>query len=103
MAETCTTDILRDCIPYFETLKDEQRLSILMNLTKDKQLTVGELADRLNLSVPAVSYHLKMLTQNGLVATTKVGTKKYHRLTLTKAIQHLKELTTSLETLANEA
>jgi DNA-binding transcriptional ArsR family regulator len=42
--------------------------------------TVGELAARLPISRPAVSQHLKVLKEIGLVADQPVGTRRIYRL-----------------------
>ena len=41
---------------------------------------VGQLADRLPVSRPAVSQHLKVLRQAGLVQEERVGTRHVYRL-----------------------
>ena len=56
-----TLNILSQCIPVFTMLQDENRQQILMLLFDEKQLTVSELTERLALSRPAVSHHLKLL------------------------------------------
>lgn len=77
----CKLELFNRCVPYFEMLKDTQRQEIVINLVKHKSLSVSELVERSNLSMPAVSHHLKLLSQSGLLVSTKVGTKKYYQLT----------------------
>jgi DNA-binding transcriptional ArsR family regulator len=63
----------------WEALGDRTRRSILECLTEGP-LAVGELAERLPISRPAVSQHLKVLKQTGLVSDESIGTRNYYRL-----------------------
>ncbi|MBF0709789.1 MULTISPECIES: ArsR family transcriptional regulator [unclassified Gemella] len=57
------------------------RQEILTNLMKNKELTVSELVDLSELSMPAISHHLKLLSQSGLVVSRKKEIKNiigYH-------------------------
>lgn len=102
MTQKCSIEIFNRCSPLFEMLKDEQRQEILINLSKQKELSVSELVELSHLSMPAVSHHLKLLTQSGLVKSKKIGTKKYYRISLQNAINDLDELLISLKALAEE-
>lgn len=39
----CSIDIFNECVPYFEMLKDTQHQEIVINLIKQKELSVSEL------------------------------------------------------------
>jgi DNA-binding transcriptional ArsR family regulator len=60
-------------------LADRTRRAIVMELAEGER-TVGELADALPVSQPAVSQHLKVLKQIGLVSARAEGTKRNYRL-----------------------
>jgi len=60
-------------------LGDRTRRAIVMSLAERPQ-AVGELADGLPISRPAVSQHLKVLKDAGLVAEQAVGTRRIYRL-----------------------
>lgn len=98
----CSIDIFNACVPYFEMLKDTQRQEIVINLVKNKELSVSELVDLSQLSMPAVSHHLKLLTQAGLVVSRKVGTKRYYQLVLNDAIATLDDLLKALKEIVAE-
>lgn len=98
----CSINIFNECIPYFEMLKDPQRQEIVINLVKDKELSVSELVELSNLSMPAVSHHLKLLSQSGLVVSIKRGTKRYYHLSMNDAIEKLERLLTSLKEMVIE-
>lgn len=61
------------------TLADPNRRSILMKLAQGER-TVSELTDALPVSQPAVSQHLKVLKNVGLVTDRAEGTKRIYRL-----------------------
>ena len=60
-------------------LGDPTRRSIFERLA-EKPAAVGELADRLPVSRPAVSQHLKVLKAAGLVTESTEGTRHIYRI-----------------------
>jgi DNA-binding transcriptional ArsR family regulator len=58
---------------------DPTRQAVL-NLLRRRALTVGELAERLPVSRPAVSQHLQVLKSAGLVEEERQGTQHFFRL-----------------------
>jgi DNA-binding transcriptional ArsR family regulator len=60
-------------------LGDASRRAIVECLAK-RPRAVGELADELPISRPAVSQHLKVLKDAGLVAERVAGTRRIYRL-----------------------
>ena len=50
----------------FKVLSDQQRRDILV-LLKNGRLNAGELAEKLGISPAALSYHLKLLKEAGLI------------------------------------
>ncbi len=61
------------------TLADQNRRSILIELAEGER-TVRELTETLPVSQPAVSQHLKVLKQVGLVTDRAEGAKRIYRL-----------------------
>ena len=57
---------MSNALPLMKTLADETRLKILSAL-REKDMYVELLAERLQLSAPTVSFHMKKLTAAGLV------------------------------------
>ncbi|GAC44028.1 ArsR/SmtB family transcription factor [Paenibacillus popilliae] len=93
----CSLDILNECIPVFEMLKDKQRQQILVYLTEKGQLTVNEIVELSNLSRPAISHHLKLLLQSELVSFEKIGTQRIYRAELQTSILRLRDLIDALQ------
>lgn len=111
-----TAQTLRDqfhsCMPLFIALGDEVRLSIIELLTEEAiqgggyrwplefekyALNVGEITRRTSLSRPAISYHLKILKEAGLVSVRQDGTANYYYLTLRDSTRTLMKLGYHLE------
>ncbi|MDT5039407.1 MAG: hypothetical protein QOE51_392 [Actinoplanes sp.] len=63
----------------WDALGDPSRRAILACLA-ERPRAVGELASELPISRPAVSQHLKVLKEAGLVADRAVGTRRVYRL-----------------------
>lgn len=63
----------------FAALGDPNRLRIV-KLLSGRPRSVGELADEMPISRPAVSRHLRLLKEAGLVTEAAVGTRRIYRL-----------------------
>ena len=63
----------------FDALGDPNRREIL-ELLRERDRSVQELADALPISRPAVSRHLRLLKRAGLVAEEARGTRRIYRL-----------------------
>lgn len=63
----------------FAALGDQHRRGIV-ELLAERPRSVGELADELPISRPAVSRHLRLLKQAGLVSEVAAGTRRIYRL-----------------------
>jgi DNA-binding transcriptional ArsR family regulator len=63
----------------FDALGDPQRRTIL-RLLSDGERSVGDLAGELPISRPAVSRHLRLLREAGLVKERAVGTRRLYAL-----------------------
>lgn len=63
----------------WEAIGDRTRRAILQFLA-ERPSAVGELAQQLPVTRPAVSQHLKVLTETGLVEHEVVGTRHVYRL-----------------------
>lgn len=76
----------------FRALGDAERRQILLILGDGRKISVGELASSTDLSRPAVSHHLKILKQAGLLHERREGVRRYYTPTLTRAARTLHEL-----------
>ncbi|WDU77445.1 MULTISPECIES: helix-turn-helix transcriptional regulator [Lysinibacillus] len=84
---------------------DETRQAILMVLMgTDCQtgLRVGEITEQTHLSRPAVSHHLKILRDAGVILMRKEGTKNFYYIDIRTKLGSLKNLVWDIETLLTE-
>ncbi len=63
-----------------------KRLEIL-NLLRDKELSVGQLAKRANIRQANISQHLSILREKGIVKTRRAGKAIYYSLSNPKIIK----------------
>lgn len=78
-AETLTPDTLT---PVFSALADPTRRAILLRLMEG-DATVAELGAPFAMSQPAVSKHLRVLENAGLISRSRVATSRYSHLEAT--------------------
>ena len=67
----------------FQAIADPNRRAII-NLLSQQRLTLNGVADKFDVSRPAISKHIKILTQCGLVAVTREGRERYCEARLQK-------------------
>lgn len=70
-------------------LANEKRLLLLCHMVAEGEMGVGALAEAVGLSQPALSQHLALLREDGLVATRKEAQAVFYRLADTKAARVL--------------
>jgi DNA-binding transcriptional ArsR family regulator len=92
------TDVPTTHEALLDALGDPTRRSIVERLA-ERPRAVGELADELPISRPAVSQHLKVLKDAGLVSERAAGTRRIYRLN-PAAVQALRD---QLDTLWKKA
>lgn len=63
----------------FKLISDGSRLRILWLLCH-REVSVGYIAEMMDMSNPAVSHHLKLLKQSGLVDSRREGKEVFYRL-----------------------
>lgn len=63
----------------FRTLSDASRRAIFARLCREGELTVGRLTEGSGISQPAVSKHLGVLRDGGLVEGRRQGRSTYYR------------------------
>ena len=57
----------------------EPRRQEILRLVRDSELSVGEIAARFDVTAPAISQHLKVLRECGLLAERRDGTRRFYR------------------------
>ena len=72
-----------DLAASLKAIADPARLRIIsiVAASEGQEACVCDLTDRIDLSQPTISHHLKVLTQAGFLTRTKRATWAYYRLT----------------------
>lgn len=58
----------------------EPRRRAILHLVRDEELPAGRIASHFSVSRPAISQHLRVLKDAGLVSERRDGTHRYYRL-----------------------
>ncbi|MBM3709702.1 MAG: helix-turn-helix transcriptional regulator [Actinobacteria bacterium] len=74
------TNNINKTADFFKALGDPTRIKILKLLLSGKNLCVGMIAFKLNITQSAVSQHLKVLKSNGIVEGTRAGFNMHYRV-----------------------
>ena len=71
---------LRSLSDFICALGDETRQQIIITLLESEKqgLRVGEIAERIHLSRPALSHHLKILRDTGIISCSRLGTMNFY-------------------------
>ncbi len=77
--EKLSPEALAQVAAYFQALAEPTRLRLL-NLLRDQEHSVGELAEATGYSAANVSRHLALLAQHGLLARETRGTSVYYAI-----------------------
>jgi DNA-binding transcriptional ArsR family regulator len=77
--EGLSKEALLQVAGYFQALSEPTRLQIL-NLLRQQERNVGELADLCGYSAANISRHLALLTRHGLVARESRGNSAYYSI-----------------------
>ncbi len=76
--------VIRSYLPrvaeFHMALSDVNRLRMIRILSTEKDVTVGDLAKRLEISQPAVSQHLRILKMVGLLVPDRRGNRTIYRI-----------------------
>jgi len=94
-----------NCQQVLLAIGDETRQSILLVLMgTDCQtgLRVGEITEQTHLSRPAVSHHLKILRDAGIILMRKEGTKNFYYINVRTKLSLLKTLVLDIEKLMKD-
>lgn len=70
-------------IPFFKALSDETRLRII-NMLAGGELCACELLTAFNITQPTLSYHMKILSESGLINSRRSGSWTRYSLIMEK-------------------
>lgn len=102
MADERIINLAKDfaaCQKLLECIGDENRFHLMtemMQMGKCMGVRVGEITEKSHLSRPAVSHHLKIMKDAGIVKVRREGTKNYYYFDSEQ--QEMKRLIKTLQT-----
>ncbi len=94
-----------NCQKILLAIGDETRqaiLLVLMGTTCKTGLRVGEITEQVHLSRPAVSHHLKILRDAGIILMREEGTKNFYYINMSTKFALLKNLVSHIEDFMQE-
>lgn len=86
MADDISEEIFTMHAEVCKTLADPKRLRVI-NVLRNGEMTVGEMARTLVLRQANLSQHLMLLRERGVVVTRRQGLNVYYSLTSPKIVQ----------------
>jgi len=78
-------------------LRDPIRMDIILLLANGQAMYVGEITSRFKVSRPAISHHLKVLKDAGIVLGEKSGQEVFYRLDRPRLVNGLRFIADSIE------
>lgn len=96
-----TLKTFNTCAPVFIALSDTYRQQLIFDIIEagKEGINVTNLSAKSNLSRPAISHHLKVLKDSGLVVPKKIGTQVFYQLNLDEKFETLLNLINSTKDL----
>ena len=83
----------RDIAKVFVAMGDSHRQRILLTFERGERLNVGQIAEVSTLSRSAVSHHLKIMREAGVLASEKVGKEVYFWIEREALLDALRDVT----------
>ena len=92
------------CMPLFIALGDEVRQQIVLKLicAGCDGLRVGDITQATRLSRPAISHHLKILKNAGVVKVRRQGTMNFYYLDAETSLGNFGAMTAHIQTLVEQ-
>jgi ArsR family transcriptional regulator len=88
----------KDLVQVFKLLADETRLKVLLYLMQEGELHVSALCERLHQSQPAVSHHLALLRDAGLIEPRRDGKHNFYSVKKSRFHHLIQQLFDSMST-----
>ena len=86
-----------DTMRLLDGVRDSVRMEIILLLAKRSPMNVTDISGQFRISRPAVSHHLKVLKDAGIVRSEKIGQEIYYRLDAGRVIAGLRHIADTIE------
>ncbi|HEX3044320.1 MAG TPA: metalloregulator ArsR/SmtB family transcription factor [Bacillota bacterium] len=83
-------------------ITEKTRLQIIFFLGINRRVCVNEIAANFKISRPAISHHLKILKNYGIVQSEKVGQETYYSFMRSNLVKMLRDMADSIEKCCQE-
>lgn len=92
-----------ECNSFMTALSDPVRQKILFILAESGTdgMDVQDITAKTHLSRPAISHHLRILKDDGMIISHKKGTQVYYFIYIQKALEKLLDLFSSVQNLVS--
>ncbi|MEW6034680.1 MAG: metalloregulator ArsR/SmtB family transcription factor [Chloroflexota bacterium] len=97
MTTTAVPDVLLTSARVLDALADSTRAKVLCLLGGRGRMSVGDIAAHFPMSRPAVSHHLKVMLDAGLVLNEKAGQEVYYWVNCDSIVKALRGLADAIE------
>ena len=97
MSKQTTQKLYLNCLDIFSALGDPLRQQILLQLSVREGKNVNDITREMAISRPAVSHHLKILLQAGLVTSEGNGRQNLYRLSPHDSLAKIEQLITAIK------
>lgn len=77
--------------------RDPVRMEIILLLAPREAMNVGEIASQFRISRPAISHHLKVLKDAGIVKSERIGQEIFYRVNRDRVIAGLRRIADTIE------
>ena len=94
---TQTAGYPADSLRLLDGVRDPIRMEIILLLGKDSPMNVGDIASQFRISRPAISHHLKVLKDAGIVQSEKNGQEVYYSLDRARIVAGLRQIADMIE------
>ena len=86
-----------DLTRLLEAVSEPMRMQMVFLLTEHDRLNVGEIARQFRISRPAISHHLKVLKDAGIVRSEKSGQEVYYWIDSQRIVAALRAMADKIE------
>jgi DNA-binding transcriptional ArsR family regulator len=86
-----------DMMRLLDGVRDPVRMQIILLLGQSKAMNVTDIAARFRISRPAISHHLKVLKDAGILRSEKLGQEVFYRLDAARVIAALRQIADTIE------
>ena len=99
-----TLKTFNSCVPFFIAMSDEYRQQLIMDIAEagKEGINVSNLSAKSKLSRPAISHHLKVLKDAGLIKPLKIGTQIFYQLSLNKNLDEVATLVKEIQSVVEK-